>query len=158
MRRAVPSLALAAALVLPAAADARVVPQRGMKGVRLGMTAEQVRARLGTPTRAGTVRNPIIGPTRVYRYGATRVAFDGTSRRARVINLSTTSRRERLANGVGVGSTRAVVAVRVRGVKCAVEFGVDHCWLGAFRAGRVVTDFRIRRGRVALITVARVID
>jgi hypothetical protein len=96
---------------------------------------------------------------RVWSYGLTRVTFDGDRRSARVIGLETTSRRERLANGVGVGSTKATVKRRVRGVRCLVEFDYDHCFLGAFRAGRVVTDFAIdRRGRVGRIVVARVID
>jgi hypothetical protein len=150
---------LAAALAPPATASATVVPQRGMRELRLGMTPAQVRDRLGAPDRSGVTRDPIIGSTRVYRYGLTRVTFDGTSARARVITLSTTSRRERLANGIGVGSTRAAVARRVPRVRCVVEFGVDHCHVGQFRAGRVVTDFRMSsRGRVTRIVIGRVID
>ena len=130
-----------------------------MKGLELGMTRDDVRAQLGSPDRASIVAHPIIGRTRVWRYGLTRATFDGTAEDARVISLDTTSRRERLANGIGVGSSRAAVARRVPRVRCRVEFGIDHCHIGEFLAGRVVTDFAISsRGRVKRITVGRVID
>ena len=160
VRRLAPLL-LAVACLLAAApgAGAVVVPQEGMKGLKLGMTVAEVRGVLGAPDRFRTVRNPSIGRIREWRYGLTRVSFDGTGRSARVLAMDTRSRAERLAVGVGVGSTRATVRRRVEGVRCLVEFTYDHCFLGAFRAGQVVTDFAIdRRGRVARITVGRVVD
>jgi hypothetical protein len=141
------------------AARATVVPQQGMKGLRLGMTPAQVRATLGSPDWFAFVRDRIIGRTRVWRYGLTRVSFDGATSRARVLTLDTTSPHERLANGIGVGSTRAAVDRRVRGTRCVREFRLDHCFIGRFAAGRTVTDFVIsRRGRVKRIVVGRVVD
>ena len=152
-------LVLSGALALPAPASATVVVQRGMKGVRIGMTVSQVRDRAGKPDRVSFTRHPIIGRTRVWSYGLTRITFDGPSTAARVITTTTTSRHERLANGVGVGSTRAAVARMVPAVKCRVEFGYDHCYVGVYEAGRIVTDFAISgQGRVKRITVGRIID
>jgi len=158
MRAALAAVLLVAGLAVPAAAGARIVPQRGMKGLRLDMTVAQVRDRLGAPDKVGFTRDPIIGRTRVYRYGAVRVTFNGAASDARVITLSTTGRAERTAAGIGVGSTRAAVARLVRGVRCRVEFGVDHCVVGRQAPGRVVTDFRIARGRVSAVIVGRVVD
>ena len=153
-------LALLVSFVLCAEpAAATVVPQKGMKGVRVGMTVAQVRERAGKPDRVSFNRHPIVGRTRVWSYGLTRITFDSAARDAKVITLTTTSRRERLANGIGVGSTRAAVARMVTGVTCRVEFGYDHCYVGEYRVGRIVTDFAISDlGRVTRITVGRVID
>jgi hypothetical protein len=146
-------------LALASPAGAVIVPQEGMLGIELRQTVSQVRAELGPPDGILFVNNEIIGRQRIYFYGKTRVNFDGDERNARVIAMNTTSRRERTANGVGVGSTRRTVARRVRGVKCRIEFGVNHCYVGTFRAGRRVTDFLInRRGRVSRVVVGIVID
>src|SRR4051794_29605818 len=145
-------------LAVPAA-QARIVPQQGIKGIQLGMTVSQVRARLGPPDRVMFRRDPIQGRVRVYAYGLTQASFSPGAASARVNVITTTSRRERTTRGVGVGSRRAQVAPRVRGVRCRIEFGVDHCFVGRFVAGRRVTDFRIGpTGRVRRVTVGFVID
>jgi hypothetical protein len=158
-RRLAACLTTAGLAMCAAPAHAVVVPQKGMKGVELEMTPAQVREVLGGPDRAAFVRHEIMGRVRVWRYGLTRLTFNGTSADAQVIALDTTSRKERFAGGVGVGSTRSTVKRRLRGVRCLVEFTYDHCFLGAFRPGRRVTDLAMdRRGRVARITVGIVID
>ena len=145
-------------LAVPAA-QARIVPQRGIKGIRLGMTVSQVRARLGPPDRIVFRRDPIQGRVRVYAYGLTHASFSPGDASARVNDITTTSRRERTTRGVGVGSRRTQVAAKVRGIRCRVEFGVDHCFIGSFLAGHRVTDFRIGpTGRVRSVTVGFVID
>ena len=149
---------LAALLFTAAPAGATIVPQHGMLGVELGDTVREVRAELGPPDGIRFERNEIIGRQRLYFYGRTIVGFDGDSRTARVITLTTRSRSERLANGVGVGSTKREVMRKVKGVKCPVDESF-HCYLGRFEPGRRVTDFRVgRRGRVSAVTVGRVID
>jgi len=150
---------LALVLIVPAA-QAHIVPQRGIKGIRLGMTVSQVRARLGPPDRIVFRRDPIQGRVRVYAYGLTHASFSpGDASAARVNGITTTSRRERTTRGVGVGSRRAQVANRVPGIRCRVEFGVDHCFIGSFLPGHRVTDFRIGpTGRVRSVTVGFVID
>lgn len=145
-------------LAAPAAAAATVIPQQGMKGVRVGMTVAEVREKLGKPSREARVRHEIVGRAWRLDYGLTVLSFDGPRESSRLITLSTTSRRERLADGVGVGSTRAA-ADRVPRVRCDVFDGFDHCFIGEFTAGRIVTDFHISsRGRVKRIVVGRVID
>jgi hypothetical protein len=152
-------LAVVALLALPGSADATVVPQRGMIGLELGDTVSEVREKKGAPDGIKFVRNEIIGRQRLYRYGKTWVSFNGDGRGAAVIDLSTTSRGERLANGVGVGSSKREVMRKVAGVKCPVDEAF-HCYVGRFEPGRRITDFRIgsRSGRVTSVSVGRVID
>jgi hypothetical protein len=148
----------AALLALCGTASATIVPQRGMLGVELGDTVREVRDELGPPDGIRFVEHEIIGRRRLYHYGRTVIGFDGDGRRARVIDMTTRSRSERLANGIGVGSTKREVMRRVQGVRCPVEEPF-HCYIGRFLPGRRVTDFRFgRRARVNAITVGRVID
>ena len=151
-------LTVVALLALPGAADATIVPQRGMIGLTLGDTVREVRAAKGAPDGIVFVRNEILGRQRFYRYGRTWVGFNGDDVRAAVINLTTRARRERLANGLGVGSTRREVMRRLDGETCPVDEAF-HCYLGRFEPGRRVTDFRFgSRDRVTSVTVGRVID
>jgi hypothetical protein len=146
-------------LALPSAAGAVIVPQEGLKGLTLGMTVDDVRGVLGKPDRFRTVRSENAGPLREWRYGLTRVTFDGTAPDAKVLSLDTRSRAERTAAGVGVGSRKATIKRKVPKVRCLVEFSYDHCFIGAFRAGEIVTDFAIgRTGKVTRVTVGRVLD
>ena len=146
-------------LATPAAANATIVPQEGMKGVKLRMTVEAVRDKLGTPSRNTVEQNEIIGRTRVLQYGLTEMVFDGTTESSRMISITTTSRSEKTSNGIGIGSTRRDVDRRVSRTRCVIEDGFDHCYIGAFEPGRVVTDFVMNsKGRVKSITIGRVID
>lgn len=66
-------------------------------------------------------------------------------------------------SGLGVGSTRREVKRRLRGEPCAVEFGVNRCYVGEFVPGRIVTDFLLEKkhgepARVRRVAVARVLD
>jgi hypothetical protein len=152
-------LTTSAFVALTGTSQATIVPQEGMLGAKLRQTVSQVRDKLGPPDGIVFVNNEIIGRQRVYRYGKTTINFDGDGRDARVITFSTTSRRERTANDVGVGSRRATVDRKVARSTCKVEFGVDHCYVGSFRPGRRVTDFLIgSRGRVTRVVVGIVID
>ena len=156
-------LALAAALTalfaLPATAGAVIVPQKSIKGIELDMTVAEVRAVRGSPDRFRTVPDPFAGRVREWRYGLTTVRFSGTRADAEVISVQTRSRTERTAAGVGVRSRRATVRSKVPGVRCLVEFSYDHCYVGRWRAGGVVTDFAIDRlGRVSRVTLGRIRD
>src|SRR4051794_20852090 len=53
------AVALSGALVLPAATAANIVPQRGMLGIKIGDTLEDVQAVLGAPDSARYPRNHI---------------------------------------------------------------------------------------------------
>jgi hypothetical protein len=154
------ALVLAVALTGFSAAPAlaTIVPQQGLKGIRLGMSVREVRDRLGAPDRIAFLKDPIQGRVRVYGYGLTRASFSPGDH-ARVNSISTTSRHERTRRGIGVGSARALVGRRVPGVRCRVEFGVDHCYVGSFSPGRRVTDFLLGADRrVRRVTIGYVID
>ena len=158
MRALAGGIVVAALIVVPPASGA-IVPQQGIKGALLGDSVAKVRSTLGAPDKVIFTKHPIIGRIRVYRYGLTYVRFDGTQANAKVTSVDTTSRAEKTSKGVGVGSTRAQVAAGVPGVKCVVESGFDHCYVGAFRAGKRVTDFRITsKGRVGRVVVGFVLD
>jgi hypothetical protein len=149
----------AAALIAAAPASASIVPQSGIGGIRLGMTVHQVRTAKGAPDAVIFSRHPIIGRTRIYKYGLTYATFECTCPSAKVLSIRTRSRGERTRAGIGVGSARAAVAAKVPNVRCRVEFGLDHCYVGTFKAGKRVTDFRIgRSGRVASVIVGFVLD
>lgn len=139
---AAPFAIAAAVLLLASQAEGAIVPQKGIAGIALNMTrAEIVRAK-GQPDAEKVLPHDIIGRQRMMRYGSTR-AFLGTRPGATVFSLRTLDPREQTATGVGVGSTVAEVRAGVAGVKCRREFGIHHCWKGAFRAGERVTDFSI---------------
>lgn len=147
--------ALVAILLLPSVAAATIVPQRGMAGVRIGMTQEQVRSTLGDPRRIVRNQND-FGSYTEYRYpDRVRVVFQGD---AAVTAVVTTGRRERTSRGIGVGSTEAEVKANVRRVRCETIAAIRSCYVGSYEAGRRVTDFLLRNGRVVRVTVGIVID
>jgi hypothetical protein len=129
-----------------------VVPQHSIRGVELGMSRPAVVQRLGKPAH---VRHGIndLGPYTQLQYKGLRVtfAFD-----AGVSELESTDARDRTSGGAGVGSTEQ--ALRRAVPKLACEDNPRHCHLGQYRAGRVVTDFFLRRGRVWRLVVGRVTD
>ena len=147
--------AAAAALALPALAAAQVQVDRGLAGARLGSTVRQVQAALGRPARAQTGRNE-FGSFRQETYGGGIVVFYQGGRA--VSSVSTTGLGDRTASGVGVGSSESAVRRGVPGVRCETTAGFRSCHTGQFLAGRRVTDFSIRRGRVTRVTVGLVID
>jgi hypothetical protein len=154
-----PLVATVLTLALAAPANALIVPQKGIHGASIGMSVTQVRAKLGKPDAVSFPKNEIIGRVRQYRYDRTLVIFDGDGKDAKVINLTTDGRGERTSAGIGVGSLRADVAKKVPGVKCRVEDGLDHCYIGKFQAGKRITDFRMAtNGRVNQVIVGIVVD
>ena len=142
-------------LALPAGASALVQVDKGIAGARLDNTKAQVRAALGRPASVHNGTND-FGPFTTYRYrGGLRVNFQG---RTSVTSVSTGGRGDRTARGVGVGSRESTVRRRVRGVRCETVAGIRSCHTHKFRAGEVVTDFLIKRGKVTRVTVGRVLD
>jgi hypothetical protein len=142
------------ALALPAAAPARIVPQRGIGGANLDMTQAQLRAKLGKPDKVRYPRSPIFGRYVTWFYGATSVDMFRTQER-KVFNVSTTSKSEKTPTGVGVGSTATAVKKNVKGVGCDQQ----HCWIGRYEGGEKVTDFTLgKTGRVTRVTIGYVLD
>jgi hypothetical protein len=153
-RIALLALALVAALALTSAAPARIVVQKGIAGVQLRMTRAKVIQLLGQPPRTRSGTN-VFGPWTEFIYPRVRVMFQSGPL---VTGLRTTSRLEKTARGVGPGSTEAQVRARVAGVRCRIEGGFRHCFVGRFLPGRVVTDFHLRRGRVSAVGMGYVLD
>jgi len=147
--------AAVAALALPATAPALVQVDRGIAGVRLGNTVAQVHAALGRPARVAHGRND-FGSFRQETYaGGIEVFYEGART---VTSVVTTGLGDRTAKGIGVGSSEAAVRAKVPGVRCETTAGSRSCHTHAFTPGRRVTDFFLKRGKVARITVGFVID
>ncbi len=154
MKRLLVLAALAGALAIPASANAVIVPQHGIAGVKLGQTKVKVRAVAGKPVRVVSGTNE-LGPFTEFRYRGFTVSFFAGDR---VTAVSTRSRAQRTAGGVGVGSTEAALKAAIPTVKCTTSSGFRSCTLGAFEAGKIVTDFTIRNGKVSRVLVGFVID
>jgi len=144
----------AIALLLPASAAARIVPQRGIAGATLDMTRTQLQDKLGKADKVQTRTSDVFGRYETWFYGHTSIDLHSTGTR-KVFNMSTTSKSEKTATGVGVGSTAAQVRKGVKGVHCDNQ----HCFIGRFDPGRKVTDFILSKtGRVTRVTIGYVID
>ena len=77
-----------------------VVVQRSIRGVQLGMDPARVRELLDrAPDSSRTDPHPILERTKTWTFGALRVVFDGVKAGARVISVSTTSKRDRTNRG-----------------------------------------------------------
>ena len=143
----------ALALVFPAAAGARIVPQRGIAGAALDMNSAQLETKKGKPDRVQSRTSQIFGKYETWFYGRTSIDLYKSS--GKVFNISTTSKSEKTSTGVGVGSTVAQVKRGVKGVRCDKQ----HCYLGRFDPGRKVTDFILSKtGHVSRVTVGYVLD
>ncbi len=112
-------------------------------------------AALGRPRRVANGRND-FGRFRQETYAGGIVVFYQGARR--VTSVVTTGLGDRTARGIGVGSSEAAVRANVPGVRCETTAGSRSCHTGTFTAGRRITDFFIRRGKVARVTVGFVID
>ncbi|HZV75145.1 MAG TPA: hypothetical protein VFF79_15630 [Conexibacter sp.] len=147
--------AAAVALALPAVASAQIQVDRGIAGARLGNTVAQVHAALGAPTSVHNGSND-FGRFREERYaGGIVVDYQGART---VSSVTTTGLGDRTAKGVGVGSTEASVRANVPGVRCETTAGSRSCHTHTFTAGRRVTDFFIRGGKVTRVSLGFVID
>jgi hypothetical protein len=139
---------LLAVLACAATAEARITVNRSVAGIGLGMTAKEVRARLGRPQ-----LETVNGGLRDLVYRDRRLVV--TLLRSRVVIVSTRNRRERTSRGVGPGSTSSAAARRVPGARCGSKAGVAFCRVGSTRPGRRSTTLQIEAGRVLTVTVAR---
>jgi hypothetical protein len=149
------ALAATAALALPAAAPALVQIDQGIAGARLGSTVAQVHAALGRPSRVSNGSND-FGRFRQETYaGGIEVFYQGART---VTSVVTRGVGDRTAKGIGVGSGEAAVRAKVPGVRCETVSGSRSCHTHTFTAGRRVTDFFLRRGKVVRVTVGFVID
>ncbi len=156
LRRLTMLVVTAACWLLSApAAEAVIQVQRGISGIAVGMSLGQVKSGLGTPWKTKKGTND-FGPFTQYVYrGGLTVSFQGNQG---VTAVSITGLTDRTARDVGVGSTEKIVKKNVPGVKCETIVGVRSCHVGTFEAGRLITDFLLRNGRVTRVVVGIVID
>jgi hypothetical protein len=155
-RTALIALVLAVGMAGPAAA--LIVVQKSIAGVRLGMTAAQVRTVLGKPDAVTHPKNPIQGTVTRYRYGLTEV-FIARGKDGRVFAITTRSARQKTSGGVGVGSSEALVHAHVSGVHCEGSGSTRTCQVGKALPGHRVTTFFISRaGKVKRVSLGLVID
>jgi hypothetical protein len=151
--------AAACSLALPAAADARIVVQRSIAGVTMGMSTAKVTDTLGKPDRKRTVESEILGRTSEWVYGRTRVQFSGTEKSSQVIQVETRDPEERTAAGIGLGSTKAELKRSIKKARCESGEGFSLCSVGSFRPGNTVTTFRLTpKNRVSSVSIGTVID
>ncbi len=146
----------ALAAIIPGQAAAIIQIDKGIAGVRIDNTKQQVRAALGTPNRVINGTND-FGSFTEFRYaGKIRVLF---ARGNRVTLVSTRGLGDRTARGVGVRSTLDAVRNRVPGVSCEPpSAGLRVCHTNEFVGGQRVTSFILRNGRVIRADVGVVID
>jgi hypothetical protein len=118
-------VAVAAAFVTRGAAaspidDERIRHGAGIGSVRLGMTYAEVRQILGGPQTVDK-RERLSGGRRYlelsWDFGWWTVGFMGKPNRMRVVSVQTVNRRERTAEGLGVGSLERAVRSTLR-VRC----------------------------------------
>jgi hypothetical protein len=136
-----------------------IVVQASVRGIALGMTPTEVRDELGAPKASVVTPNPIIGKVRIWRYSGLRIMFDGVGPGRTVLSVTSTSKGDRTAADIGVGSRELAVQRLVRGVRCATRYGYRSCTVGGEKAGQITTDFSISgTGKVTRVTLSRVVD
>jgi hypothetical protein len=153
VRRLVVPLAVAVSLAATASAAATIVLNKSIAGVSLGMTKARVERTLGKPLHVRQVQ--AITTETEYAYPRLIVRFmDG---RARM--LVTHHRGEKLASGVGVGSSLGALRKAVNGLECRQLGRTLDCYAGqASSPGKAASRFTLRRQRIVEIAVYRVID
>ena len=130
-----------------------IVPQTEIAGVHLLMSAAGVERVLGQPKSLKSIPDDIQGTIRRMDYGKTKVYLSATAD-GTVFSVTTTDRRQKTSGGVGVGSRRTSVALKVPGARCTARA----CVVGRELAGRRVTRFSLSQGRVTRVTLGFVTD
>jgi len=132
-----------------------IIPQQSIAGAELLMSRSQVRGVLGDPNRVVHDSND-FGDYTIFYYRRLQVTFQG-NRDATAV--STRRFREKTPRDIGRGSTERELRDAYPGARCRTEIAsFRHCWTGAFKPGKRVTDYRIRDGKVSRVTVGIVID
>jgi hypothetical protein len=153
-RTLIGAAAAAALLAVPASASAMIQIDKGIAGARLNNTQGQVKAALGKPAKVKHGTNDFGKFTQFVYAGQLTVSFQGN---AKVTSVSEKGKGDRTASGVGVGSKEAAVK-KLKGIKCETFDGSRECHTNSFVAGKRVTDFFIRRGKVTRVDIGFVLD
>jgi hypothetical protein len=163
-RRAVAPLALVLVAVSAAPANATIVPQDNIAGVKIDMTQEKVLEVLGSPATTITRRGGGCAcvPVTTYTYKRRGIKVFFKPNRANTANITFAievyrDRGQRTAEGIGIGSPRSAVKREIEGVKCRrLDPTYAFCLVGSGRLHRVSTSFRLdRRNKVESVVMSR---
>src|SRR4051794_33941330 len=135
-----------AALAAPATAD---ITFDGIGAVSVGMSGAAVRGKLGPPSSS---RDLLGRDATILVYRRRKLEVTLHRGQDQVVAVKTTSRAQKTASGLGVGSSERAVHTRLKGERCAAAAGYRVC--SVERAG-IVMDFESRRGTVVRVGVAR---
>ena len=161
MRRLLPLTAFLALVIVPAAQAADppkglIRAGKGMAGLTIGDSQNQVRSILGKPATSKKGTNDFGEYTQLTFPGKLTVVFQGNTV---LSSVSTTDDGQRTKQGIHVGSSETRASQKIRGLRCETLSGKRSCILGRFIAGRHVTIFFVKpNGLINRITVATVID
>ena|SRR5581483_11229676 len=112
-------------VALSASAEAKIVIGKSIGGVGIGMSKTQVASRLGRGKSQGH-------GVYTYRHGTFTVMFG----HGRVNDVSTTSKRERTSNGVGVSTTLSKLKRRVAHLHCVLQRFFYGCYVKSSQGHR----------------------
>lgn len=146
--------ALCISLVVPTIASARLVPQKGITKVRLGVPDTRLGDRIPKPDTVVRTTGIVSGlPMMVWIYDDLEIEFEGGNT---VTRIYTTRISERTRKGAGVNTSKRVLRKLHPKIRCA-KGPSSFCKFGKNRPGKKVTVFDLRNGRVSSITIFRVI-
>lgn len=162
-RRQMAALTLAVSVMTVAFAThagAAIEVQRGAAGIELEMTVAEVLAAKGEADAEHVYPNEIFGESLELRYGKTKVLFAGSGERATAFNVRTTSRGQRTADGLGVGSTEKQVLESLPRAECSDRHGYHYCAIGRLEVGKRYTSFVFSNAtnRVKWVNLAIIVD
>ncbi len=147
--------ALAVSLLLPMAAGARVVPQKRIGKVRLGVSQPVLFDKLPEPKRVIRTTSFVSGLIiDIWEYNGLEIEFeDGNV----VTAVRTTRVFERTRKGAGVGTPKALLRKLHPKIRCG-KGAWTICSMGRPRKGGAkATSFELQSGRVTEISVYRVV-
>ena len=156
MRKLAVLTTLVAFAVIAPSAGAKIVVQKSIAGVTMGVTENDVVATLGQPPKVTTSTDKVTGqPVRELDYGNTNVSLTGGV----VTFVATKSKKEKTANGVAVGTSEKSLKKKVKGLKCTGKGSNRSCTKGSFSPGKTVTLFGISKSKkVNVISIGIVVD
>ena len=155
MRKLILAGAVASMLVVVPSASASIVINQSIAGVAIGMTQAQVVATLGPAKATTTSTDKTTGqPVISLEYNTAIVDLMAD----KVVFVTTVSRSEKTANGVGVGVKEKTLRKKVKGLKCAGKKR-RLCVKGSGKPGTTGTIFTISKSKkVTSVSVAVVLD
>lgn len=152
------SLAVAGALIVPAAASAKIVLNSTIAGVGPGQTMTKVKSILGKPHATSRGKTE-FGTVTTYFYDTSALQLDVQFLAGRVVRAETRDAGQRTSGGLGVGSSYAKVRAAFKTERCVKPASyLRNCTVGGRRPGQKATTFRIIDNKVQDISIGIVID